>query len=79
MQTVGTSDISGNGRNALDFHIAFHLGELATREPHASFQVVSKDTGFDPLLAFMKEKGITVRRSIADEPVPVDETRSAAS
>ena len=80
MQSLGANGryvrISGNGRNALDFHIAFHLGELATREPHASFQVVSKDTGFDPLLAFMKEKGIAVRRSASlHEPVPVDETK----
>jgi hypothetical protein len=80
MQSLGANGryvrISGNGRNALDFHIAFHLGELAAREPEAAFQIVSKDTGFDPLLAFMTEKGIAVRRSASlQEPTPIDETK----
>lgn len=42
--------ISGNGRNALDFHIAYYLGRIAAAEPDASFYIVSKDAGFDPLI-----------------------------
>jgi hypothetical protein len=80
MQALGENgryvQISGNGRNALDFHIAFHLGELAAREPQASFQIVSKDTGFDPLLAFMNEKGVAAKRSESfHELAPVDEAK----
>ena len=29
--------IAGNGANALDFHIAFHIGILAAQDPTASF------------------------------------------
>ncbi|GGZ63870.1 hypothetical protein GCM10008101_16770 [Lysobacter xinjiangensis] len=59
--------ISGTGSNALDFHIAFYIGHIAAREPGASFVIVSKDTGFDPLIRHLKDKGIACRR-IADIP-----------
>jgi hypothetical protein len=46
--------VSGNGRNALDFHIAFYIGRLAAAEPKAAFYVVSRDKGFDPLMNHLK-------------------------
>ena len=47
--------ISGNGRNALDFHIAYYLGKLmAEGKPKTYFHIVSKDQGFDPLLDHLK-------------------------
>ena len=55
--------ISGNGRNALDFHIAYELGVLTTKEPDACFHVISKDTGFDPLIEQLRSKQLDVRRS----------------
>jgi hypothetical protein len=55
--------INANGRNALDFHIAFYLGELAAKEPSASFHVISKDDGYDPLLEHLRSKGIEARRA----------------
>lgn len=63
--------ISGNGSNALDFHIAFHVGRLAEKEPDAYFHIVSKDTGFDPLIHHLKSQGIAASRvkSIADLPL----------
>jgi hypothetical protein len=54
--------IAGNGNNALDFHIAFYIGELTAREPDACFHVVSKDTGFDPLIQHLKSRKISVNR-----------------
>src|SRR6476660_6471453 len=42
--------ITGNGSNALDFHIAYYIGVLSTSEPSPYFHIVSKDTGFDPLI-----------------------------
>ena len=57
--------ISGNGRNALDFHIAFYVGQLAMAEPSARFYIVSKDQGFDPLIEHLKTKGIAAAR-VAD-------------
>jgi hypothetical protein len=55
--------ISGNGPNALDFHIAFYIGQLASVEPDAYFHIISKDTGFDPLVVHLKSKKIFASRS----------------
>ncbi len=54
--------IAGSGSNALDFHIAFYIGLLAAKEPDAHFHIVSKDTGFDPLLKHLKSKKIIASR-----------------
>ena len=54
--------INGNGNNAVDFHIAYYIGRLAATAPDAQFHVVSKDTGFDPLLKHLKEQGISCQR-----------------
>lgn len=55
--------ITGSGPNALDFHIAFYIGEIAAKDPAASFRVISKDTGFDPLLKHLRARGISATRS----------------
>lgn len=66
MQALGSNaqyiKISGNGHNALDFHIASYLGELASKEPDAYFHVISKDKGFDPLMAHLQLRNIKVQR-----------------
>lgn len=54
--------IDGNGRNALDFHIAFYIGQLAAKHPGAAFHVISKDTGFDPLIKHLAGRRIACRR-----------------
>lgn len=54
--------ISGNGHNALDFHIAYMIGRLAEREPDASFHIVSKDRGFDPLITYLKANNVKASR-----------------
>ena len=56
--------ISGNGRNALDFHIAYTLGQLTLQEPDAYFHVISKDTGMDPLIEHMTKLGAKVFRRV---------------
>jgi hypothetical protein len=63
--------ISGNGTNALDFHIAFSIGVLSKENPDACFHIISKDTGFDPLIEYARTKGIGIVRSkdIADIPM----------
>lgn len=55
--------ISGNGKNALDFHIAYYIGERAAIEPDAYFHIVSKDAGFDPLIQHLKDRNILASRS----------------
>jgi hypothetical protein len=54
--------IAGNGPNALDFHIAYYLGQWTMRDPQATFLIVSKDTGFDPLIAHLSGIGTQVKR-----------------
>lgn len=54
--------ITGSGPDAVDFHIAFYIGRLAAAEPGASFTIVSKDRGFDPLVAHLNALGIGCRR-----------------
>jgi hypothetical protein len=63
--------IAGNGPNALDFHVAFYIGQLAAADPNSFFHIISKDTGFDPLIAHLKSKKIYACRSkdIADMPI----------
>lgn len=56
------------GRNAVDMHIAFHLGELAAAGQGAAagdrvrFVIVSKDTDFDPLLMYIRAHGFEASR-----------------
>lgn len=54
--------MSGNGPNALDFHIAWYLGKLSEQDPEGYFHIISKDTGFDPLVKHMKGKKIRAGR-----------------
>ncbi len=54
--------VSGEGRNALDFFIAFHLGRVIDKPNRPECIVLSKDRGFDPLLRYLSENGLTCRR-----------------
>ncbi len=62
--------LTGNGKNALDFHLAFYLGRLAAECPGGFFHIISKDTGFDPLVAHMKGLNIFCQRSESVEAIP---------
>jgi len=55
--------IDGHGSNALDFHIAYYIGRLVAEWPDASYCIISKDTGFDPLIKHLKAQKISCRRS----------------
>jgi hypothetical protein len=56
------------GRNAVDMHIAFYLGELIAAQVQANagsgvrFVVVSRDTDFDPLLLHIRNQGFEATR-----------------
>jgi hypothetical protein len=56
-------DIEGQGKNALDFHIAFYLGEYLVRAPNTACVILSKDKGFDPLVRHLIRRGFAVRRA----------------
>lgn len=71
--------ITGNGSNALDFHIAFYIGVLAGIEPDAYFHIVSKDTGFDPLIQHLKDKKILACRSKDVTDIPIVKAANSKS
>lgn len=54
--------IEGDGRNNLDFHLAFHLGRLSDVSPQVEFLVLSKDKGFDPLIRHVVGGGLQCER-----------------
>lgn len=62
--------ISGTGPNALDFHIAFYIGQIAAHDPTTFFHIVSKDAGFDPLIRHLKTRHIFAARSASIEEMP---------
>lgn len=55
--------MAAQGKDALDFHIAYYLGTLATADPEGFFHIISKDTGFDPLIRHLRDKKIFAARS----------------
>jgi len=54
--------IGGEGRNALDFFIAYYLGRVMEWAPKPESIVLSKDRGFDPLLKYLNAAGLKCRR-----------------
>ena len=50
IQTLGANakyiKISGNGQNALDFHIAYYVGDLAAMNPEANFHIITRGHRF---------------------------------
>ena len=71
--------ISGNGPNALDFHIAYYIGELAAKDQGACFHIISRDSGFDPLIRHLMEKKIHVSRIKSIAEIPILRISNAAS
>jgi len=64
---VDFQKIEGTGKNALDFHIAFHLGRTFETAPETECIVLSKDKGYDPLLVHLNKNGLTCRRVVSLE------------
>ena len=62
--------LESSGSNALDFHIAYYIGALSAEETSAFFHIISKDTGFDPLIKHLKSKGILAQRSHSIGAIP---------
>ena len=50
------------GKNALDFVLAYHLGQAVQSDPKGYFHIVSKDTGFDSLVELLKSRHVKVKR-----------------
>ncbi len=76
--------ITGNGPDAVDFHIAYYIGRIAVEQPGAAFRIISKDKGFDPLVRHLNARGIVCQRlaeipaAAVVAPVPVAKPVSKA-
>jgi hypothetical protein len=57
--------VSGKGRNALDFFIAYFLGQYVALDKTKRFIIYSKDTGYDPLINYLKLNGINTERIVS--------------
>ncbi|WDP93160.1 MAG: hypothetical protein HUN04_04515 [Desulfobacter sp.] len=71
--------IAGNGKNALDFHVAYYIGKLAAEEPDAYFHIISKDTGFDPLIKHLRANRVKAHRETDLAEIPVLRISNATS
>jgi hypothetical protein len=71
--------VAGNGSNALDFHIAFYIGQMVATEPEAYYHIISKDTGFDPLIAHLKTRKVFAARSRSVAEMPIVKASSTKS
>ncbi|MCX2793607.1 PIN domain-containing protein [Microbulbifer thermotolerans] len=75
MQSLGSDaeyvKIEGSGPNALDFHIAFYIGNIAAKDSDCYFHIISKDTGFDPLIKHLKTKRIYAQREKDISEIPL--------
>jgi hypothetical protein len=52
-----------SGSNAVDMHIAYYIGRLVEKEPAAVIHIISGDTDFDPLVDYLKTKGVSCKRA----------------
>jgi hypothetical protein len=71
--------ISGNGKDALDFHIAYYVGELLAAEPEAYYHIISRDKGFDPLVKHLRSRRLRVSRYPDIAEIPLLRLSSAGS
>ena len=60
-----------SGKNALDFYITYYLGRLVNENPQGYFHLISKDKGFDPLIAHLQAEDVKVRRHVSLMDIPI--------
>lgn len=54
--------LAKKGKNAVDFALAYYLGQASLADPTGSFHIISKDAGYDPLVEHLKSKLVRVHR-----------------
>jgi NTP pyrophosphatase (non-canonical NTP hydrolase) len=69
--------IARSGKNALDFHLSFYMGYIASRHPDARFVVVSNDKGYGPMLEHAAELGFSARQAAFGAPKPAAKKAAA--
>lgn len=64
------------GNSALDFQLSSVAGLLIGRNPDSEYIILSKDKGYDPVVAFWKEMGVNVCRKIPENYLKTQDTQS---
>ncbi|HRJ71510.1 MAG TPA: PIN domain-containing protein [Terrimicrobiaceae bacterium] len=54
--------LATSGKNALDFALSYYIGRAVVTDPTGYFHIISKDTGFDPLVEHLRSRHIHARR-----------------
>ena len=60
--TVQLVRLTFSGKNALDFTLAYYVGRAVVADPTGHFHIVSKDTGFEPLIEHLRSRHIQAHR-----------------
>jgi hypothetical protein len=69
--------LESSGKNALDFALAYYLGKSVEADPSGCFHIISKDTGYDPLVAHLRSRKILAFRHEDFEPLIAPEKKPA--
>jgi hypothetical protein len=54
--------LSSSGRNALDFALAYYLGQAVAADPAGTFHIIARDKGYDPLVAHLRTRNVQIHR-----------------
>ncbi len=72
--------IEGNGKNNLDFHIAFELGRIsASGQQGTEVYILSKDKGYDPVIDYARRFGVRVKRIVNLSQMPTSKQSAPKS
>ena len=69
--------ISKTGKNALDFHLSFYMGYIASKNPGSAMVVIANDKGYEPMLAHARAMGFAVRRVAHGKAAPAAKKAAA--
>ncbi|MCW1913025.1 PIN domain-containing protein [Luteolibacter sp. GHJ8] len=64
------------GKNALDFILAYEIGRRAEQDPSGYFHIIAKDGGYDALLLHLKSRKIHASRRASLAEIPLFMNRS---
>ncbi len=68
--TVELVRLEEPGRNAVDFALAYYLGRKVVTDPIAQYYLISKDSGYDPLIDHLRSRKVRILRIEDFESLP---------
>lgn len=64
-ESVSWIQVPGQGSNALDFFIAYYLGKYIESKRYEEYFILSKDSGYKPLVEYLKSNKIKIELIVA--------------